>query len=284
MKKLIFLLVFPSIIWAQGQKIGVRSGLDFSKFLGPLEEFESYDFSTGFHFGINYSYYFTPHFGVGAELVYQQKGTKRSYVGEGFYPIHKENFEFVYERGDVDMSLDISTAYLSIPITGYIKTLEKFELFAGLSANFLINPVGNGVFKFTSQDNPDGLFFQQSLSYQFYEDDPGSIANSSSQFNPAVFCGDDVVTIPGAVGAYYHLGTSFDKEELIPWFDLTGLAGLNYYINKSFYIGGRVEYGLFDLTNDKIDYSLRDFNATGFNFRNDRDVHFGFQASVGFKF
>lgn len=277
------LFLFPAILWSQGSKFGVRAGVDFSKFLGQLEEGESYDYSNGFHFGINYSYYVTDYFGFGAEVIYQQKGTKRSFSGDSFYPIHKPGeATYHYEDGQLDMAIDISNAYISLPLTVSLKPFSKLEWFVGISPNFLILPVGGGALTFTSASAPEDLFFDQTLTYQYYEDENEDFLQSP--FNPAVFCGDDIVNIQGTAGAYYHFSAAAEQEKMFKWFDLTGLTGLNFYYNKSLYFGGRVEYGLLDLTNQKVDYSYKERNGNSFIFRDDRDVHFGFQASIGFRF
>lgn len=281
MKKILILIFFPAIMWSQGQKIGVRAGFDFSKFLGPLEQNESFEFSTGFHFGLNYTYFFTPFFGVGAELMYTQKGNKQNFSGEAFYPIHTST-GFHYEKGMLDYTLDISNGYVSLPITAHLLTLEKLEFVGGINFNFLINPVGNGLIQFES--DPDLLFFEQILGYQYYTDDPLGI--NTTTYNPDVFLGEDIIEIPGSVGAYYHLDSELANEELFSWFDASLLFGVNYYINKSLFVGVRADYGLFDLTNDKADYSISTFNATDNSliFKSDRDVHFGIQTSIGFRF
>ncbi len=283
--KVAIFLILPLFLQAQGHKFGVRAGTDFSKFIGPTEEGESFSFSNGFHFGINYSFFFTDYFGLGAELLYQQKGTQRNFNGDSFYPIHKPGeTSWHFEDGQRDMALNISNAYISIPMTVHLKPFKKLEWIGGLNANFLILPVGSGSLTFTSDINPTGLFFDQTLVHQYYEDDNGDEFSSTAPFNPAVFCGDDVVRIPGSVGAYYHIPTADDKERLFNWFDLTAVTGFNVYYNKSLYFGGRVEYGLLDLTNEKVDYSLAEHNGNNFVFRDDRDVHFGFQVSLGFRF
>ncbi len=282
LKNLIFvLLLFPVVLSAQSPKVGVRAGLDFSKFIGPLESGESYGYSNGFHFGINYSYPFTSIVGVTAELVYQQKGTQRKFEGLGYYHGF-DGLDPYFEEGEVDMLLNISNAYISLPLSVYLKPFKKFELFAGVSFDFLINPLGTGLLNFTSTNAPDDFFFEQSLNYQYYEDDPRGV--KTSLYAPQVFRGDDIVVIPGAVGAYYHLDAEYDKEELFPWFNMSLLTGATYYIRKSFYISGRAELGLFDQTNDVVDISLSEYNGDKFVFREDKDVHLGFQVSLGFKF
>ncbi len=274
-------MLFPALVWSQGSKFGVRAGIDFSKFLGELEVGESYDYSNGFHFGINYTYYVTDYFGFGGEVIYQQKGTKRNFNGSGFYPIHKPaESEYTFVDGEMDMSIDISNAYISVPLTVSLKPFSKLEWFAGVSPNFLILPIGSGSQTFVHDE--ETLFFDQTLTYQYYEDTNEEVLFST--FNPAVFCGEDVVNIQGTIGAYYHFDSAAEEEKMFKWFDLTALTGLNYYYNKSLYLGARVEYGLLDLTNQKVDYSMAERNGNSFIFRDDRDVQFSIQASIGFKF
>ena len=59
-KKIILASTFSlitTIMMAQSFNIGVRAGLNYSTFKGPLEESinEDYGVSSGFHFGLNYA-------------------------------------------------------------------------------------------------------------------------------------------------------------------------------------------------------------------------------------
>ncbi|MBL0083726.1 MAG: hypothetical protein IPP37_15515 [Saprospiraceae bacterium] len=53
---------------ASTQSIGVRAGWNFNTFSGPLETNESYAYTNGIHFGINYGYKLSSTFMVRAEL------------------------------------------------------------------------------------------------------------------------------------------------------------------------------------------------------------------------
>ena len=266
----------------QSVKVGVRAGLDFSTLNGPLEAAESFGLSTGFHFGVNVSRYFTNSFGLRAELVYQQKGFRKEYNGVGYYPIKlNDSNSLFYTEGNIDYILEVSNAYASIPITAHIQPFKFMEFFAGLSANFLINPVGSGTIDFTSTANPDRLFYRQTLQHAYYQDEAGMQGTSSS--NPQVFVGEDIVTIPGAVGAYYFLDSN--DEKVFKGFDISAVVGTQVYVNKSFYIGLRAEYGLRDVTNDLVDFSLESLSETGgFKVNTDKDHQVTLEASVGFRF
>ena len=281
MKKLLILLAFaPLLLLGQSTKVGVRAGLDFSTLVGPTETAESFGVSTGFHFGVNVSRYLTSTFGLRAELLYSQKGFRKEYNGVGYYPI-KVDGNLFYTEGDIDYILEVSNAYASIPLTAHIQPFSFIEFFAGISANFLINPVGSGTVDFTSTSEPDRLFFRQTLQHAYYQDTGGMVGTSPN--NPVVFVGEEIVTIPGAVGAYYIFDN--DEEKVFRGFDVSAIVGTQIYVNKSFYIGLRAEYGFRDITNDAVDLSIESLSDTGgFKLNNDKDHQVGLQASVGFRF
>ncbi len=271
----------PIMLMSQSTKVGVRAGLDFSTLQGPTEDAESFGVSTGFHFGVNVSRYLTSTFGFRAELLYSQKGFRKEYNGVGYYPIKLRDNNLFYTEGDIDYILEVSNAYASIPITAHIQPFSFLEFFAGFSANFLINPVGSGTVDFTSRSEPDRLFFRQTLQHSYYQDTAGGTGTSVN--SPAVFVGEDIVTIPGAVGAYYIFDNN--DEKIFRGFDLSVIAGTQVYVNKSFYIGLRAEYGLRDITNDAVDVSLESLSDTGgFKVNDDKDHQVTLQASVGFRF
>lgn len=279
----IALSLLPIAMMAQETKVGVRAGLDFSTLVGPQETHESSPFSTGFHFGINVSRYLSNTFGIRAELLYQQKGFRKEYDGVGYYPLKTTDGSLYFEQGDIDYVLEVSNAYVSIPITAHIQPLKQLEFFAGVSANFLINPVGSGNVDFISIMNPDDIFYRHTLQYSYYQDSPGD--TNTSTVSPQVFVGEDIVTIPGSVGAYYIFDESFEDERTIKSFDVSLVAGTQLYVNKGFYIGLRAEYGLRDITNDILDVSLESTSETGgLKFNDDKDQQLNFEASVGFRF
>ena len=277
----IVLLLSPLSMMGQQTKVGVRAGLDFVSVFGPKEANETTPFSTGFHFGINVSRYLNNNFGIRAELVYQQKGFRKEYNGTGFYPIKVDDSLF-FEEGNLDYVLEVSNAYVSLPITFHIQPIRQIEFFAGLSANFLINPVGSGIVDYTSNVNPDDIFFRQTLGYSYNSDTAGSI--NASTISPQVFIGDNIVTVPGSVGAYY-LFDETDKLFSFRRLDISAVVGTQIYVNKSFYIGVRGEYGLTDLTRDEFDVSLENISPTGgLQLNSDKDHQFALELSVGFRF
>jgi len=282
MQKIIILSFFLMLLAGQtsvAQSIAIRAGLNFYKFSGPTEPGEVFDYSTGIHFGVGYGYKFTNDFLIRAELLYTQNGSKTSYDGPGFYVIHHPTGT-IYEKGRSTISLNISNAYVCLPITANYMLSKKWEIVAGLSPNFLVNPTAQGTLRFESTDNPENVF-RQSLDYRYYSD---AARQGAFQGRPvAIFVNGSRFDLPRLAGAYYQ--NTEKRGNRFKFFDLSTVFGLNYYFNKGFYTGVRVEYGITDITNNRMDFSYQGFNSDNTLIQtNDYDHQFGLQVSIGFRF
>ncbi|MBK8701473.1 MAG: outer membrane beta-barrel protein [Saprospiraceae bacterium] len=268
-------------VLAYSQSIGVRAGWNFNTFSGPLEANESYGSTNGIHFGINYGYKLSNIFMVRGELLYNQTGTKHKYDGSSYYQIYTAE-KTVYERGRRLLDLEISTSYVSLPLTAVVQLGKKIEVFGGFSPNFLVNPSGRGTVRFYSDLHPTEIVFKQALDYSYYNDKALGSSTTNSGLLRIIVDGE-VVTMPKIVGAYYQ--NDVKNGSRFNWFNLSALGGINYFLNKGFFIGGRVEYGLLDTTNDKMDNSLEKLNDD-FTLikRNDKDIQLTYQLSLGFRF
>ena len=286
MKYLILFILFAISIPSIAQhKVGVRAGLNYSKFSGELEEGENYSLGSGFHFGVNYTYLFNDFFGLRGELLYIQRGTKQSYFSEETYNFIRPPFgEKFVEFGEVDMNLEVSNAYLSIPITAQIELSRKFEVFGGLSLDFLVGPTGRGKIDFTSRDNPLDIFYIQSYDHRYGSDLPAQF-NTISQQSIAIIVDGERLDIPKIVGAYYIFDSEEKTGKRFKSVDSHLILGANYFINTGFYIGVRAEYGLADITNNEMDISLTELGPeNSFILRNDKDNSLNFSVSFGFRF
>jgi len=291
LKKLIllFLMCFSVSLFSQ-HKVGVRAGLNYSKYSGPLEPGESYGISNGFHFGINYTY-LLPDLPIGfrGELLYIQRGSKQNYLDSTSYfiidPIAPANLETFVETGKKDLILDITAGYFSLPFTVHYKPYRKLELFAGASLDFLIGPSARGNVEFISQDRPDEIRFIQSLDHGYGSDAAGEY-NTFNNENIIILVDGEQVTVPKIIGAYYD----FTPEQRELGNRLNGLnahmiGGVSYFVNGGFYISARYEYGLLDVTNKNVDYSLSELDSNGdLIFRDDSDKPFTISVSFGFQF
>lgn len=284
---LLAILIFPLALIGQGSKIGVRAGLNFSQFQGPLEQGESFSLSNGFHFGINYSYYLSKYFGFRGEIVYNQKGNTQNYEGDAFY-ILRRNAERIVDFGTVlEYTLEDSNAYISLPLSATVQLTNKIELYGGVSLDFLIGPRGVGVLDYISTEDPAGIFFIQSFDNNYYTDEAAA-ASFFSNTTTALIVDGDRLDIPRIAAAYYF----FDEKLANKYktFDIGLQGGFNYFINKGFYVGANFYYGLRDVSNNRIDVSLRELNPfTNFSDdsyvrRSDRDTQLSLQVSIGFRF
>ena len=281
---LAFVLFFTA--FATAQSIGVRAGINLSKFSGPLEFGETYDFSNGFHFGVNYGYRVTNNFMIRAEVVYAQTGTKQLFNGDSYYLIYKPDLTTVFESVKSDMKLDISNGNVCVPIVAAYEIHPKVELFGGFSFNFLVNPIGRGQIRVESIDHPEGITFRQSLDYRYYEDvnkGPSQLSSFGSARPITLHVDGDRVAIPKYAGAYYQ--ELNDVPSRFKWFDVTLTGGANYFLNKGFYVGARYNLGLVDLTRSAADRELGSLNDDlTYKRRNDKDVSTSIELSIGFRF
>ncbi len=274
-------------------KIGIRAGLNRSTFAASqLEAGEAYSLNGGFHFGVNYTYQLTPKLGVRGELLFTQRGTTFDYEDDDSYvfitPFGSATAPF-FEFGDVDTEIEHSNGYLSLPVTAQFQLSNKIELFAGISLDLLIIPTGRGTQEFSSSSRPEDIFFRRSLEHNYRGDEIGELSRFFSVFGTNTFIpiiiNDQQENIVRTETAYYNLrqgdldGTKFNL------FDSHVILGFNYFINNGFYIGLRGELGLFDITNEGADFSLKSLeNNETFITRDDRDLSRSISLSVGFRF
>lgn len=281
MKSLIFsCLILFTVHFTYAQSIGVRAGLNYSTFSGPLETNEKFGVANGIHFGISYGYKFTNTFMLRTELLYNQMGSKQKFEGENSYYLIYTPKKTVYEKGRRILDLEISNSYISLPFTAVYQLSRKFEIYGGLSPSFLINPTARGLVRFTSKDHPSEIVFKQALDYRYYSDQPKGVSSSSSL---RIIVDGAIVELPKSVKAYYQTDALFGSS--FNWFNLSAVGGVNFFINKGFYVGARYEYGLLDVTNNKMDHSITELNDDlTFKKRNDNDRQLSLQFSLGFKF
>lgn len=284
---LVFSIIAISVS-AQEFNFGIRAGLNYSTFLGDKinsdNNVETFGYSSGFHFGITWDYNFTDIVALKTELLYIQNGSEINYRGSGYYKIAVPDVtDKLIEMGDVDMTLDISNAYLSIPLMISSKIGKKWEVFGGVYGNILLQPTGRGIYKFTSFDRPDEILFDQSLDFNYRSDQAG--VGTTIQRPIGILVDGEQVYFAKIAGAYFQFEEEERTNSLINAFD-GGLAfGANYFMNKGFYFGVRANLGLVDITDNKADRDLRNVDEDGgLIFSDDSDKHFGLQFSFGFRF
>lgn len=287
----IFIIVLFTIssitLSAQQTNIGVRAGLNYSTFLGPVEQIagsegETHGFSNGFHFGLSYQYNYVDNLGLRFELLYIQNGSVKKYKGPSYYILRTSDLT-TFENGEADLFLDTSIGNLSLPITLHYQAHEKIEVLAGVYASFSISPTANGALNFDSTDNPDDVFFSQSLFHRYYSDEP--LEYEVAGGTTTVFRDDEQIPIPEVAQAYSQYTDAEVDGSPYRVIDVGVIAGANYYFNRGFYAGSRISYGFVDLTKNEQDFSISEFESPKTLItRDDKDTHFGIEFSLGFKF
>lgn len=274
------LLFIGAINIGQSQTFGVRAGINYNTLNGPTIPGESNGFSNGFHFGMSYGYHISDLITLRFEVAYIQNGGSYKYKGDSFYIVRTSD-ETVYEKGSIDMKLDNSLGYLSLPVVVSGKIGDKWEINGGAYMNFLVSPIGNGELLFSSYDRPDKFQFIQSMDYRYNED--VILGGRSGRIDPIVDIGDQKISLYKFAGAYHQYA---EKDgNLFNGFDAGLTAGIDYFINRGFYIGFSADYGLIDLTNNKVDYYRDALNEdNSFRFSDDKDTNLGLKVSIGFRF
>jgi hypothetical protein len=272
---------FNTILTAQS--FGIRAGLNYTKFSGPLEQGvnEKFSLANGFHFGVNYAYKVADIFSIKGELLYTQIGSKYTFDGDSYYKVPIGTNAFSYEKGKSSIEMKISNAYISLPVTFQWQASKKLELFAGGYVSYLIGPKGSGTIYF---EKSDSLFFKQSLIHSYNKDVAGGIASNAA--GPSVWVDGKVVTLAKDAGAYYNYLATEKEGSLYKSIDYGLTGGFNYFINKGFYVGFRYDFGLTDVTNDRVDFLRGTYDeANNIDKKaNHFDRNVGIEASFGFRF
>ena len=282
----LFLFTF-GFTQAQETSFGFKAGLNFSTFLGPFEQdeanndLESYGNGTGFHVGGTVNLAFVDRFGLRAELLFSQKGGEYFYDGPSYKLLFDENGEEILTTGIRKMVVDITNSYIDIPVLAYTR-LGRVEFSAGINVGILVGSIGAGETNYTALSNSGSELANiiTTLDYNYYRDDAREAIGETTE---AISIGVRDAIVPLFEGAYYEFAVK--DGSFYNTFDLGLVGGLSFFLNKSLYLGGRINYGLIDITNDVYDVSknnLQDNNS--FIPLNDADKNLSIQASLGFSF
>lgn len=122
-KTLIFLIIFIAFfhsLHAQTHQIGIKSGINFSSTI-ENQGLSDFTLKCGYHSGFTYNYKFSNGFGIGADLLYSEKGYKVKYV------LTNQWGEYVSKAKAVT-----KYHYISIPIKANYQFGNKFFGFVSL--------------------------------------------------------------------------------------------------------------------------------------------------------
>lgn len=289
---LIILFLIPIASNAQSTAYGFRVGLNVSTILtSDLEaingtDAESFATNSGFHVGGGVKFKFTDLFGIRAELLFSQKGTKYTFEGESFQVFLADNGNKILANGSKNLSLNITNAYLDIPIVAYGKVGNKLEFNGGVYVGFLLSSTAAGQLEFNGNSALLNNAIENlilNLDYNYSRDEGINTPDDNTAF---MFNADNaIINLPERVGAF------FDKDESSsgnPYgtLDAGVTGGISFFLNEGLYVSANAQYGLIDVTKEEFDFSQATNPDSNLNLttRNDSDTNLSVQFSVGFSF
>ena len=291
-KILLFLLIVSIHQIGQTQELtfGFKTGMTISKINGPSEQIGGNDLESnattgGFMVGAIFRYNITDLFGIKGELLYNQKGTKYNYTGAGYQILPTQTGTRINITGDQRIDLDVSNSYLNLPIMAYGK-VGKFELEGGISIGALLSSTATGELEIdgnTAAGASTGTYVGF-LDYRYKRDDPGDVVSIVAEDLATLNIDGQNISVPKILGAYYAFNE--DRGSYFNTLDIGLVGGINYYWNRTLYLGARVNYGLSDITdNNGYDVSKSTLDASGnFISNTDKDQNLSIQISLGFSF
>lgn len=283
-----FILLLVITINANAQlTVGFKAGLTYSKLNGPSEMFqgdalETKELSSGFHVGATFNFKITDMFGLRSGLIFNQKGGSYTYEGPSNYFFRNiEPDPPTWLLGTREMSYKMTNAFIDIPFTAFLK-LGPIELHGGVYASILAAGSAGGELIFNGTSRISGNPVEeiiQTLDYNYYNNTARGASGSLLSYTVD---GEPVLT-PSIVGAYFD----FDEKDgsFLKTFDFGLTGAFNFFINEGLYVGLDLQYGLTDLTNDKMDqsYSLLNDDLTR-PLLDDKDSNLALNFSIGFSF
>ncbi len=284
---------------AQGFSGGFKAGLNYGNIiLGNAETdaagnvLETTSGNTGFFIGAIFTYGITDRFGLTADLLYNQKGGRYIFEGEGYILLNQAGTDNRYLFfGQKRENLNITHSFIDLPVQAYVDLTHdrRIRLTAGIGPGFMVTSGAEGELTFSSPnitvDGQNEMSIR--LSYNYFRD--AAMEEKSGFFREmqAVGFGRIQNVVPGTAGAYYMFeekpGNTFYGIDLM----ITG--GIAYRLSGNLWVGARAVYSLRDVSRDSADVSRAVFTANeptdaGFVPRVSDDRYFQGQVWLGFSF
>ena len=290
-KYLITIVTFLCIAgntFAQNEKFGYgfRAGASISTFNGPSEtgpndeSLESWSNAKGFHIGAAVSYKVTDLFGARMEFVFSQRGTIYDYKGPSYYVLGRGNVLTTTIGGTRTQTLNVSNAYIDLPLMVYYK-IGMLELSGGLNSALLIASTAGGStdFEGVSALGTTVAPFEVGLNHNYKKDKAGGASEETISVN----VDGRNYAVPETVMAYYEFPVKDKNQYKTLDFGLVGCVSI--FLNEGLFFSARYVHGLGDVDENLYDVSLKSLNPDGsFIQRADKNTSRSWQFSVGFSF
>jgi hypothetical protein len=284
---------------AHGQrkvKFGFRAGAALTTIFGPSEKddtgnsLESNTLAARICVGGTVSLPFNDRFGIGAEVLFSQKGAMQRFEADNSYLKLKGNVadpasEQTFLGHKKILSKNLTTGHIEVPLTFYAFAIKERLMFEfGPSVSFLISSESLGILKYGIIDpnNPDPAdFLEMEIEYKGYQDQAGGFAAGAVDKSGRL--DQTTIVYPSKIGSYYF----FDEKRgnITNMIDFGLNFGASFFFTKGLRIGTRVYYGLTDVTNNIYDINQKNLDANNqFILREDKDTNFGIQLFIGLQF
>ena len=285
---IIAFLIIAGNTFAQNEKLGYgfRAGASISTFNGPSEtgpngeSLESWSNAKGFHIGAAVSYKVTDLFGARMEFVFSQRGTIYDYKGPSYYVLGRGNVLTTTIGGTRTQTLNVSNAYIDLPLMVYYK-IGMIELSGGLNSALLIASTAGGStdFEGVSALGTTVAPFEVGLNHNYKKDKAGGASEETISVN----VDGRNYAVPETVMAYYEFPVKDKNQYKTLDFGLVGCVSI--FLNEGLFFSARYVHGLGDVDENLYDVSLKSLNPDGsFIQRADKNTSRSWQFSVGFSF
>lgn len=281
----LLLLIFLSVTsYSQVEiKYGVKAGLSFSDIKGDREkdaqgvDLEKTNLVTRFHAGLVFSMdLIKDKLSVAPEFMFVQRGAKYEYNGPGAFAFNTNNSDKRTIQGIEKEVRAVSNSYISIPVLFHYKPIKYVKIGAGLNFDFLVSSTATGETTLSWKDSRgEAQKAVLIMDLNYYTD---KVGEASAEMIAMEIDGGNKISHPQVLGAYYS--HTKDEGNLYKVFDMGLNADLTVALSRGIGLGFRLNYGLLDITNDKMDLSQNDLSTT----RADKDSNITYQVSLGFNF
>jgi hypothetical protein len=289
---LLALLSLPTFLLAQNDTdeefaIRFKTGLNFSKILGPSEsingeDLEDFSFRTGFHVTGGVDYIISEIWGLRAMIGYAQKGTEYEFDGPSFWIFYAQanGAPLPSEGGNRRVVLNTNNSFIELPLSAFAR-FGRVEIEAGATVGYLIASKSTGELTYSNL-SADIDPFTIGLDYDYrndafgFPDDPGEeLIRRVNGING---------TVPTTLGGYYEsLGNEERKFNPI---DLSLQLNVSFFLNRGLFLGIGAHYSLLDVTNDQHNFSQTTLSDDGTlqPITDQNDHYLILQSSIGFRF
>jgi len=277
-------------------KFGIRAGTTISSVFGPSEkdelgnDSESNKFAARISAGGTVFLPLTERFGLGAEVLFSQKGSLYRFEADNAYlkltgSVASPNTNQLFTGKQKIYSMNVTNGYVEIPFLVYFYPVkDRLMIDFGPSVSFLFSSTALGIIKYGIIDpiNPNPSdFLEIQLDYKLLKDGAGGFAENAIDKTGRL--DQTTINYPSTIGGYY-----FFDDKKGPLFNIVdfGLnAGISYFFTKGLRVGARCYYGISDITNDDHDIDQRNLDTNNnYLYRKDRDINFGIQLFLGLQF